>query len=101
MYTLELYDGSKIQGLQRVNPRTFILKSNDSSIYWQLSENNLSFALLWDENDSDILVDYYINYSRQNFMCQGDGFVQFRIAPTEEVWREPNRVKKKWKGAKL
>lgn len=97
MYKLNLMDGTQLN-LCRLNPVTFILNSNDSSIYHQLSDSNLSLAFLSDEDD--ILADIYIDYTLQNFSCAGDGLIQFRIGPWETAHKESNRSKKKGRGGK-
>lgn len=82
MYTLELYDGTKIRGLQRINPVTFVKNGNDSSIYHKLDEYNLSFALLFNEED-DMLEDVFFECRRQNFSNDGKE-IRFRIGKWQE-----------------
>lgn len=77
MYKLILADGTEIDNLYRLNPSTFELESNDSQIYWSLSEDNLAFATLYkDEELEEILMDCArTSYSMQN------GVIHFRITP--------------------
>ena len=78
MYTLELYDGTRIENLRYIHPNTLELASNDYSIYWLLSEYNLSFAFLFDEDN--MLAAVYIDCRITNYCCQGDGKIRFRIS---------------------
>lgn len=94
MYTLELHDGTKIQGLLRINPVTFQLQHEDNSIYHQLSDYNLEFALLYDESDDNLLAGIFIDYTRQNFVCNC-GITQFRLASLEELAAAEERKRKK------
>ena len=77
MYKLVLADGIKLEGLERLNPSTFEIQSNDSQIYWQLSDDNLAFATLYkDEELEEIFMDCMrASYSMQN------GVIHFRITP--------------------
>jgi hypothetical protein len=61
LYSLRLLDGSSINGLQRLNPSTFELQSEDGSIYWKLNDDNLSLAILLDGED---MIDIFIDYTR-------------------------------------
>ncbi len=82
MYTLQLADGSTIINLKRVNPSTFELKSDETSpIYFQLSDQNLSFATLYKDGE---LEDVLFDYTRQNFIWQ-NGVISFRLAEKEAL----------------
>lgn len=81
MYTLQLADGSSIENLKRINPRTFSLNNTNSNVYWRLSDNNLSFATLLHDDELD---DVFIDYTLQNYSVQ-EGVIRFRIAPYSEV----------------
>lgn len=72
---LQLVDGTTITGLRRINPGTFELDSSDSSLYYKLDENNLSLALLFED---DLLEDIFVDYKLSNFSCV-NGVVDFRI----------------------
>lgn len=77
MYKLVLADGTELTGLERLNPSTFEIESNNSQIYWQLSDDNLAFATLYkDEELEEIFMDCKrASYSMQN------GVIHFRITP--------------------
>ena len=79
MYKLILADGSELSNLERLNPSTFQLKSTDSQIYWQLSDDNLAFATLYNDDELD---DILMNYTRNSYYAQ-NGIIQFRIIPTQ------------------
>lgn len=81
-YSLELADGTSLSPLSRLNPSTFELKSEDGSLYYQLNNYNLSFAVLLTE-DGD-MEDVFLDYTLQNFTCQA-GTIRFRIADREEL----------------
>lgn len=100
MYKIKLADGTIIDNLERVNYTTFEQKGNDSSpIYFQLSDQNLSFAILYKDDEVE---EIFIKYRRQNFLSQNN-LIRFRIAPIQELEeieerkriREEKRKKKK------
>ena len=81
MYKLELLDGTIIDNLTRLNPSTFSKPSDSSDIYYKLTDDNLSCATLYkDDEIEDILIDY----SRQNFFWE-NGIISFRIRKKEEA----------------
>lgn len=81
MYKLLLADGTEINNLCRLNPNTFEINSNDSSIYWLLSDKNLAFVILYKDGELEevILDSKRASYSMQN------GLIHFRIIPRDGV----------------
>ena len=81
MYKFVLADGTELNNICRLNPSTFEIESNNSQMYWALSQDNLAFATLYkDEELEDIFIDCLrTSYSIQN------GIVHFRITPLSEV----------------
>ena len=90
MYKLKLNDGTIIDNLERINISTFQCEGDASSpIYNQLSDQNLSFAFLF---NGDEIEELLIDYRRQNFTFQNN-IIRFRIAPIQEL-EEAQRKKK-------
>ena len=83
MYKLVLANGTELDGLERLNPSTFEIKSNDSQIYWQLSNDNLAFATLYKDDE---LEEMFIDCMRASYSMQS-GVIHFRITPIKEVKR--------------
>lgn len=82
---LQLLDGTIINDLQRINPGTFKLNSDDSSLYYKLNGNNLSLALLF---EGDLLEDVFIDYKLTNFSNMS-GVIRFRIDRAKGgIWDE-------------
>ena len=77
MYKLVLADGTELDGLERLNPSTFEIESNDSQIYWQLSDDNLAFATLYKDEE---LEEIFMDYTRASYTMQ-NGVIHFRITP--------------------
>lgn len=80
MYKLILADGTTIDNITRVNPSTFEIKSNDPKIYWDLSQDNLAFATLYNDDE---LEEMYIDCARTSYTMQ-NGLIHFRIGPIKE-----------------
>lgn len=94
---LYLLDGTIIRDLELIGRNKFQVKNIENNLYHLLNDNNLSLAFLDEDN---ILMDIYIDFALQNYFFD-NGYVQFKINPWEEVYREPNsskrkRRKKKW-----
>ena len=85
MFSLQLADGTLIEGLYRVNPSTFELLSNDNTLYHQLNDFNLSFAVLLDEDG--VMSEVYLDYTLQNFIQQC-GIIHFRLISVEELQKQ-------------
>lgn len=81
MYKLILADGTELNNIHRLNPSTFEIKSNDSQMYWVLSQDNLAFATLYKNEE---LEDVFIDCLRTSYSMQ-NGIVHFRITPLSEV----------------
>lgn len=79
MYKLVFSDGSAIENIERLNPSTFQVKSTDSQIYWQLSDDNLAFATLYNDDE---LEEVFIGYTRNSYYAS-NGVIEFRITPSE------------------
>ena len=77
MYKLVLADGTELEGFERLNPSTFEVQSNDSQIYWQLSDDNLAFATLYKDEE---LEEIFMDYTRASYTMQ-NGVIHFRITP--------------------
>ncbi len=91
MYTFVFSDGSKLENLERLNPSTFQIKSMDPKIYWQLSDDNLAFATLYNDDD---LEDILMGYTRTTYYAQ-NGVIQFRIAPSQaQIEEKQNQTDK-------
>ena len=82
MYSLKVADGSIIEGLRLVGEHTFEVDSSDPSIYFKLSDFNLSFAVLYDDNGD--IIELYIDYIRQNFTCQNN-VTRFKLINVERL----------------
>lgn len=91
MYTLQLADGSSISNLSRINANTFTLQSTDASIYWKLSDSNLGFATLL---NNDELEDVFMDYTLQNYSVSG-GTIRFRIVPLQTIQEQEKHQKNK------
>lgn len=81
MYKLLLADGTEINNLCRLNPNTFEINSNDSSIYWLLSDKNLAFATLYKDGELEEII---LNSKRASYSMQ-NGLIHFRIIPISGV----------------
>ncbi len=92
MFSLQLADGTLIDGLKRINPSTFELISNDNILYHQLNDFNLSFAILLDEDG--VMSDVYLDYTLQNFIQQS-GIVYFRLTSINELKKQIKHKKEK------
>lgn len=91
MYTLQLTDGTLIEGLNRLNSSTFEINS-EKSLNHELTDNNLSLAILLDEDG--LVTDIFLNYTLQSFFFQNNIF-HFRIAEIKELERqERHRLEK-------
>ena len=77
MYKLVLADGTELEGLERLNYSTFEIQSNDSQIYWQLSDDNLAFATLYKDEE---LEEIFMDCMRTSYTMQ-NGVIHFRITP--------------------
>ena len=77
MYKLVFADGTELDGLERLNPSTFEIESNDSQIYWQLSDDNLAFATLYKDEE---LEEMFMDCTRASYTMQ-NGVIHFRITP--------------------
>ena len=82
MFSLQLADGTLIKGLNRLSPSTFEIASNDKTLYHQLNNFNLSFAVLFDEDG--VMQEVYLDYVRQNYICQ-NGVIRFKLIAAEEL----------------
>lgn len=80
MYKLLLADGSEISNLNRINTTTFMLQSNNPDIYWTLSDKNLAFTTLYNEDEFE---DTFLDYTLTSFSSQA-GVIRFRITPLEK-----------------
>lgn len=85
MFSLQLADGTLIEGLHRINPSTFELLSNDNTLHHQLNDFNLSFAILFDEDG--VMSEVYLDYTLQNFIQQC-GIIHFRLISIEELQKQ-------------
>lgn len=92
MSSLQLADGTLIKGLKQLNPLTFELISDDNSIYHQLNDFNLSFAVLLDEDG--VMQEVYLDYMRQNFLYQ-NGVIRFRLIAAEELEKQMKHKEEK------
>lgn len=91
MYTLQLTDGTLIEGLTRLNPSTFEINS-EIALNHQLNDNNLSLAVLLDEDG--LVSDIFVDYTLQSFFFQNNIF-HFRIAEIAELEKkEQHRLEK-------
>ena len=81
MYKLILADGTIIDNITRINPSTFEIESDDSQIYWKLSQDNLAFATLYKDDE---LEEMYIDCARTSYTMQ-NGLIHFRISPIKEA----------------
>lgn len=77
MYKLVLADGTELDGLERLNYSTFEIQSNNSQIYWQLSDDNLAFATLYKDEE---LEEIFMDCMRTSYTMQ-NGVIHFRITP--------------------
>ena len=77
MYKLVLADGTELEGLERLNYSTFEIQSNNSQIYWQLSDDNLAFATLYKDEE---LEEIFMDCMRTSYTMQ-NGVIHFRITP--------------------
>ena len=77
MYKLVLADGTELDNIMRVNPSTFEIQSDDSQIYWKLSQDNLAFATLYKDDE---LEEMFIDCARTSYTMQ-NGVIHFRITP--------------------
>lgn len=85
MFSLQLADGTLIKGLNRLSSSTFEIISNDKTLYHQLNNFNLSFAVLFDEDG--VMSEVYLDYTLQNFIQQG-GIIHFRLISVEELQKQ-------------
>ena len=92
MYKLTLTDGTIIEGLRKLNPSTFEVAA-DNNIYNLLTDANLEYATLEDENDP-LNFDILIDYTRQSFSYQ-NGIAHFRLASIEELKQAEKRRKRR------
>lgn len=81
MYKPILADGTELNNIRRLNPSTFEIESNNSQMYWVLSQDNLAFATLYKDEE---LEDVFIDCLRTSYSIQ-NGIVHFRITPLSEV----------------
>ncbi len=81
MYKLVLADGTELNNIHRLNPSTFEIESNNSQMYWILSQDNLAFATLYKDEE---LEDAFIDCARTSYSMQ-NGIIHFRITPLSEV----------------
>lgn len=81
MYTLQLTNGTLIEGLTRLNPSTFEVNAGNA-LNHLLTDNNLSMAVLL--NEDGLLEDIFIDYTLQSFFFQNNIF-HFRIAEIKEL----------------
>lgn len=77
MYKLILADGTELDNIMRVNPSTFEIQSDDSQIYWKLSQDNLAFATLYKDDE---LEEMFIDCARTSYSMQ-NWLIHFRISP--------------------
>lgn len=92
MYTLQLTNGTLIEGLTRLNPSTFEVNT-ESALNYLLTDNNLSMAIL--SNENGLLEDIFIDYTLQSFFFQNNIF-HFRIAEIKELkQQEQHRLEKR------
>ena len=93
MFSLQLADGTLIEGLYRVNPSTFELISNDNTLYHQLNDFNLSFAVLLDEDG--VMSEVYLDYTLQNYIEQNHT-IKFNLISFEELDKLKEQKQKKY-----
>lgn len=92
MYTLQLTNGTLIEGLTRLNPSTFEVNA-ETALNHLLTDNNLSMAIL--SNEDGLLEDIFIDYTLQSFFFQNNIF-HFRIAEIKELeQQEQHRLEKR------
>lgn len=92
MYTLQLTNGTLIEGLTRLNPSTFEVNA-ENALNHLLTDNNLSLAVLLDEDG--LVTDIFIDYTLQSFFFQNNIF-HFRIAEIKELeQQEQHRLEKR------
>lgn len=92
MYNLQLVNGTLIEGLQRINPSTFEIHT-ENALNNLLTNNNLQMAILYDEDG--LIVDLFIDYTLQSCFFQNNIF-HFRIAEIAELEkREQHRLEKR------
>ena len=101
MYTLQLTDGTLIEGLSRLNPSTFEVNL-EVALNRQLNDNNLLIAILLDEDG--ILADVFLDYTLQSCVQDCEKF-HFRIASIAELeaaerHREEKERERRWKKRK-
>ena len=91
MYNLQLANGTLIEGLQRINPSTFEIRT-ENALNHLLTDANLQLAILLDEDGQ--LIDIYIDYTMQSCFFQNNIF-HFRIAEIKELeQQEQHRLEK-------
>ena len=92
MYTLQLTNGTLIEGLTRLNPSTFEVNT-ENALNHLLTDNNLSMTVLL--NGDGLLEDIFIDYTLQSFFFQNNIF-HFRIAEIKELeQQEQHRLEKR------
>lgn len=92
MYKLTLTDGTIIEGLSKLNPSTFEVAA-DNSIYNLLTDANLQYVTLEDEDDP-LNIDIFIDYTKQSFIYQ-NGIAHFRLASIKELKQVKKRRKRR------
>lgn len=80
MHRLELNNGTSIPVTYLGNYRFFC----QSAPYWELSQENLAFAYLYD--DDDLPVEVLVDFEIQNY-CVDDGATMFKLAPVGQKMR--------------
>lgn len=85
MFSLQLADGTLIEGLKRISPSTFELISNDNTLHHQLNDFNLSFAILLDEDG--VMSEVYLDHTLQNFIQQS-GMIHFKLISIDELKKQ-------------
>ena len=91
MYSLELFDNTIISNLQYINETTFEVITDDNSLYFKLTDENLSLALLCED---EMPVDIWMDYTLLNYSSQG-GVVRFKVIKKEELEEQMRRKEEK------
>lgn len=93
MFSLQLADGTLIKGLNRLSPSTFEIINNDKTLYHQLNNFNLSFAVLFDEDD--VMSEVYLDYTLQNYIEQNHT-IKFNLISFDELNQLKEKKQKKY-----